>query len=380
MTNSKIVPTPPRPDVTGRLLGVCSPITLGCDPEFFFQKDGKVIGSEKVLMDKIYPYSSMRAFVIDGVQVELNPAPSTCRQTLSGNILAAFTALKENLALKGDVTACFSAVVDVNKDELDSLSDKAKVFGCAPSFNADGGTHAISVDPRTYLKRSAGGHIHLGLDSTLRPHAVRIVPILDCLVGLPFVMIDRDPEAAERRKVYGRAGEYRLPKHGLEYRTLSNVWLRSYQLMSLAMATARQACAVIYFTTMIAPYGGWDAEYDLMKRVDLAKVREAINTNDLSLAREQFEGVAAFIHDHVPTTVSGLSRTNLPYFFEFVRRIEADGLTSLFPLDPLDHWTKTSSLRLGWESYITTIKPKKMVESTPDRAAAQQSAAVEASL
>lgn len=369
--------TPPR------ILAPCGPITLGCDPEFFFQRDGKIIGSEKVLnIDPINPYSSMKAFVIDGVQVELNPAPSTCRQTLSGNILAAFTALKENLALKGDIKACFSAVVDVNKDELDSLSDKAKVFGCAPSYNADGGTHAISVDPRTYLKRSAGGHIHLGLDFTLRPHAVRIVPILDCLVGLPFVMIDRDPEAAERRKVYGRAGEYRLPLHGLEYRTLSNVWLRSYQLMSLAMATARQACQVIYATTKIAPYG-WDAEGDLMKRVDLEKVREAINTNDLSLAREQFEGVAAFIHDHVPNTTSGLSRTNLPNFFEFVRRIEADGLNSLFPDDPLDHWTKTSSLRLGWESYITTIKPKaeaKVEVPSPDRAAAVASAAIEASL
>ena len=71
------------------------------------------------------------------------------------------------------------------------------------------------------------------------------VKILDIVVGNTCVIMDRAPSQVERRKVYGRAGEYRLPAHGIEYRTLSNFWLRSYQLTHLVFSLARFAINIL---------------------------------------------------------------------------------------------------------------------------------------
>lgn len=343
-------------------------ITYGCDPEFFFSKGGQVVGAEKVLTSPILsdrygdattaPIArDASAFVIDGVQVELNPRPHTCRANLGAEIGAAFRALRIHLLKMGDVTATFSAVVEVGKEELDSLSDKAKVFGCAPSLNAYDKGATVGVDATTYLKRSAGGHIHMGLTNMpeLMQERKRLVPLLDILLGHTFVLIDRDPEAIERRKVYGRAGEFREPAHGLEYRTLSNAWLRAYPLMSLAMAMARIASGVLYTTIYPSPSMRWDAEGELLKLVDLEKVREAINTNDLRLAKENFVGVEAFLRSCYQTGM-GLPACHMAHFHNFLAALDEKGLEGVFPEDPLTHWCgMINGHGRGWESFVSTF-------------------------
>ena len=53
----------------------------------------------------------------------------------------------------------------------------------------------------------------------------------DILLGLPSVLLDPD----ERRKqLYGKAGAMRFKKYGAEYRTLSNFWLFSDDLIEWA--------------------------------------------------------------------------------------------------------------------------------------------------
>ena len=52
-------------------------VTLGCDPEFFFSKNGAIVGSEKVLDKNGFVVNGSSKFVIDGVQAELNPIPNT---------------------------------------------------------------------------------------------------------------------------------------------------------------------------------------------------------------------------------------------------------------------------------------------------------------
>lgn len=343
-------------------------IYLGCDPEFFFTKEGKVVGAEKVLTAPILaqrygdatrdPTGVVQPFVIDGVQVELNPRPHTCRANLAAEIGSAFRALRVHLSKMDQVTATFQAVVEVDKAELDSLSDKAKVFGCAPSLNSYDKGATVGVDASTYLKRSAGGHIHLGLDPFPEVKAARerLVPALDILLGNTFVLIDRDPEAVERRKVYGRAGEFRLPDHGLEYRTLSNVWLRACPLMSLAMGMAKVAAGILY--TTLSPElgaGRWDAEQRLLDMVPLDRVREAINQNDLALARENFAAVEKFLTAHRSYGAEGLTRQNLPTFRRFLTKLDAKGLEGIFPEDPLTHWCAiTDGHEKGWESFLQT--------------------------
>lgn len=45
---------------------------------------------------------------------------------------------------------------------------------------------------------------------------------MDLCVGVPSVLYDTD---TFRRTLYGRAGSFRLPKYGVEYRTLSSYML-----------------------------------------------------------------------------------------------------------------------------------------------------------
>lgn len=338
----------------------CAGLSFGCDPELFIESKGKVIGAERVIgKEGIDTEYSQRAFVLDGVQIELNPRPHFCRQELGREIAVAFRALKAKLASMGDMelTASFRAVVEVDADELESLSDAAKLLGCGPSLNKYDPKATISVDP-TYRTRSAGGHIHLGLhtNTPLFQQRERLIPLLDVLLGNTSVMIDREPLAAKRREVYGRAGEYRLPEHGIEYRTLSNFWLRSYPLMSFVMGMTRLAASVLH-TTTLEHTARWDAESDLLKRVDLEKVARAINTNDLALAKENWQGVREFIASCPIYGGASLDSTLLDRFDVFLQGVESGGLEKWFPADPMEHWTKVSLYSTGWELFLHGIRP-----------------------
>lgn len=348
-------------------------VTFGSDPEFFFANEkGEVIGSEKVLKkggkeissnkfssSSLTPVGSYSAFILDGVQVEMNTNAHACRQAMAIEIAFAFKSLRTYLndkAKNGEkISACFANTIQVDKKEFDSLSDKSKEFGCAPSFNLYNSGAQVGVDPSIYRKRSAGGHIHLGLSkgSKLYEHRERLIPILDCLVGLTSVLVDRDEGNKERRKVYGRAGEYRLPDHGIEYRTLSNFWLRSYPLMGMVLGLSRLAVQVLN-NTLVAHNN--DLEKDLLDRVDLEKVIQAINTNDLVLAQEQWQGVKAFIQTHSATSHgSWLSGPLLPQFEYFVEQIHKKGLDYWFPEDPLIYWSTiadNNDVGAGFEAFL----------------------------
>lgn len=368
-------PDPPSIPKGAKLItaGDCS---LGCDPEFFFEQDGQVVGAEKVIGDELITsthYGGIKnGFVMDGVQIELNPPAGHCREGLAGNIAASFRQLRDHLAKTKGIKASFTTCIELTKQELDSLSDKAKALGCAPSLNRANAKAAVTVNGATSLKRSAGGHIHLGLSAAMKKEGVRerLVDILDILVGNTCVLLDRDPNAPQRRKVYGRAGEYRLPKHGLEYRVLSNFWLRSYQLMSFVMGAARNAVSVIEHTQQLetnrnyanTAYGSsysiylWDAEAELLRLAGgeegLKLFRKAINTNDYDLALANFERIWPFIDKYLSATGTGLGPMMRPHFDTLHSLIKQKGIEAFFPQDPLEHWCNVRIGGTGWESFI----------------------------
>lgn len=351
---------------------------LGCDPELFLERAGAVIGSEEAIPETGIVDSYNGKIVQDGVQVELNPRPSSCRQTLAYEIAAAFTTLKAHLQKMENVKISFASVIEMDKGQMDKLSEKSKRLGCMPSLNSYDKAASISVDPATYMKRSAAGHLHLaigGMKANKDPD--RMAQMLDIIVGNTSVLMDRDPMAAERRKVYGRAGEYRLPKHGLEYRTPSNFWLRSYSLMSGVFSLARLAVGVMEFTQSfhaeplypgyqnpyLAGYHAFDAESELLKRVDVEKVRKAINENDVELAKENYQGVRDFISEFVLTGDAGLVPSRLKPFDYFIHMIDQQGLWYWFPDDPMEHWTNAPvTIHPGFESFMDGIVTRRMAD------------------
>ena len=331
-------------------------VIFGCDPEFFIAKDNEIIGSEKVLPKDGLVANSLggnpeNKIIIDGVQAELNPSPRACRELLAQEIARCFSALDTQLQKDPTLSASFKQTIEVSKEEFDTLSDDSKKFGCAPSKNLYHKKASIKADPSKYMTRSAGGHIHLGAnDSTailkILRNTKRTIPMLDILVGNTCVLIDRDEGNIERRKNYGRAGEHRLPKHGLEYRTLSNFWLRDYRLMSFVMGLSRMAVAIVN--------EGLDEEF--RSRVNMKKIEKAINTNNFTLAYENFLAIEPVLSEITNSKShkysSPLNASNIYLFKFFVEK----GLNHWFKEDPLKHWVNVNAGNrpAGWESFLDT--------------------------
>ena len=359
-------------------------LNMGSDPEFFFRKDGKIIGSEKVLPENGLHHSQGAGKIVrDGVQAELNPTAATCRQVACSNIQSTFDTLLREIAKpahKG-ITLDFSTVVDVDPDEMETLSPKSRTFGCSPSKNANikkiDKISKISVDPKKYLKRSAGGHIHLGYpmiysdqyieENTqftddvvyFKSHNLRakhgydrardpeiIVPLLDMIVGNTCVLLDRDEGNVERRKVYGKAGEYRTPTYGIEYRTPSNFWLRSPHLASLVWGLARQA-------VQMAVEGGDKNEFlkTLKKEVSMSDVEKAINTNDFELAQFNWNQIENVLIGITPTNgFYPITSQNLPAF----KHLVDTGIDKWFTKDVTKEWINNPYVRYGFNWWLLT--------------------------
>lgn len=337
----------------GKIENIVS-VSLGCDPEFFFSRQGKIIGAEKVINQKTgLEVGGATKVIVDGVQCELNPETSTCRQSLARNIGYCFQKLAATLDKETKID--FSSTIKITKEELDTLSDEAKIFGCAPSKNTKKANEDIVKlkDPSTYLYRSAGGHIHLGFSP--KYDTEKLVSVLDVLVGNTCVLIDRDESNIERRKVYGRAGEYREPEYGLEYRTLSNFWLRSYPLMSFVFSLARYSVRMVASSTNSNDFAGY-----LLSLVDIDKVHAAINNNDFDLAYENFVSIQPALFESSPHN-DPLTPGRLVDFEYFFKK----GLDHWFKDDPMKHWLSLGNPFYGWEAFLQEIvHPQRIAEET----------------
>jgi len=372
-----------------RQLTTIQDVTLGCDPEFFFSQNGKIIGSERVLPENgLHNELGYGKIIRDGIQAEINVAPLTCRANLKRNISYVLATLKNYLAQHPDIKIDFSQLVRVSQAEMAGLGEKSTTFGCAESKNAHLKTldkiSKIGVDPKKYLKRSAGGHIHLGfpqgrivnnydatpIDIPVNPYSPArkefpakqltfadfnkpdiLVPLLDILVGNTCVMLDRDEGNIERRKVYGRAGEYRTPAHGLEYRTLSNFWLRHPVLMSLVMSLARTAVQMVVEQDKGNPY----VEH-MMSLVDMADIERAINTNDYDLALANWKKIEKFLMSITPANGwYAVNPSNIKAFNYFVKK----GLDHWYKKDPMTAWLDGQD-PIGFNDYLTFVVAPKM--------------------
>jgi hypothetical protein len=308
---------------------------FGSDPEGFFKLKNRIVGSEKLI-----PETGISAhygsIVRDGVQFELNPYPSPLLHRFGDNISDLFKQLVKRINEDGrGITVCFDGLVEVDRKELNSLCGASRILGCMPSYNVYG-DKPINVDPVTYRKRSAGGHIHFGFDNeALLDDRRRLVPVCDVLVGMLSVLLDRDAGAAERRENYGRAGEFRTPKHGLEYRTTSNYWLRSYTLLNFVFGMAGAAYDLAYQTCN----GNQTVWNSLVGSVNIQRVAETIDYNNFPVALANFKRLIPFLKQELPANGYPLTPTNLTKFVDFVTAVERYGIQKFFPTENiLNSW------------------------------------------
>lgn len=271
---------------------------LGGDPEIFILKDDKIVDSSILEGKDLDGYNKI---VRDGYQGEIQVLPEECRETLASRYAQAIGRL-----YRSGLDFRLGHGEWIPEEEFASLDDSCKSFGCKPSLNIYG-NKKVDVDAKFYMFRPLGGHIHLELPASIRNSKGKIkqlVRLLDIMVGSVCVAVDQNDNdnAVERRKNYGRAGEYRIKPYGLEYRTLSNFWLADNVLLSMVYGLARQAITIIEHSpkvteSILSAFGG--------------EVEQCINSNDKTLSLANFERLATLLPDDC--------------FWEEAKMIESDG-------------------------------------------------------
>lgn len=247
---------------------------IGSDPELFLiDAAGKYISAIGLIGGtKLQPRPiGMAGCAVqeDNVAVEFNTPPAETVDAFIEGIKFNLDYLTDFVKNKG-LSLAIDASAIFPDDQLESM--EAKVFGCDPDFN----TWTKKMNPRPEAKnaslRAAGGHIHAGcIEEGIDPWTMG--QAMDLYLGVKSVGMDPD---TKRRELYGKAGSVRIKPYGVEYRTLSNFWLKSPELQKWAFTQTLRARDFIQ-------------EGGKFSQDEGEKIQWCINNSDVALMKEIVE-------------------------------------------------------------------------------------------
>lgn len=206
-----------------------SKFTIGSDPELFLQDTtGKLIASVGKFggtKENPRPVLGGAGFAIqeDNVALEFNIPPSSSKKAFVESLSNMMAFVTQEAARRGLKPALLASAT-FTEDQLET--EQAKLFGCEPDFNAWTGQENPRPEGVDKNLRSCGGHVHVGMSGS---NPIVITRAMDLYLGVPSVLLDKD---STRRSLYGNAGSFRPTMYGIEYRVLSNFWLRSKKQMA----------------------------------------------------------------------------------------------------------------------------------------------------
>ena len=246
--------------------------TIGADPEIFVEHgDGTLFPADEFLRSK----KENKDTFWDGFQAEFTTQHRYCLQEFHEQVRAGLYRVLHAARTKDSKARLSSkSVVKIPYDLMQSSPVERVRFGCSPSLNVYGDSPELPAEPGKVPYRFAGGHMHVGLAVT-DAQAERIVKACDGVLGVAGVGLFAGMDDPIRRKAYGRAGEYRRPEYGIEYRVMSNAHLCHPGISHLVFETFRVA---IMFGLSGLYKHIWQAKED--------QVREIINNCDVDAARK----------------------------------------------------------------------------------------------
>lgn len=205
-------------------------IKIGADPELFLAKSGTPVSAFGIVpgtKDAPHPVGN-GAIQVDGMALEFNIDPvDEDAKTFSARIASVMDELRA--AVPADLEFLPVPSVKFPEAVMKAMPPEALMLGCDPDYNAY--TGELNPQPEAPERmRAAGGHVHVGwtegADTTELAHfssCVRLAKELDFALGLPSLFLDTDKN---RRQLYGKAGAFRPKPYGMEYRSLSNFWIK----------------------------------------------------------------------------------------------------------------------------------------------------------
>lgn len=213
-------------------------ITIGCDPEVFVKNStGKIISAYGLIPGtKASPHAVIDGAVqVDGMALEFNTAPATNTWDFANKTTHVLKQLKKMIPASYGLVV--QPVAHFDKEYIEAQPLEARELGCDPDFNAyTGGAPNPKPDGNRPF-RTASGHIHIGwtkdVDVTHPDHleaCMMVTKQMDFLLGnLEGLWCPPN----ERKELYGAKGTFRPKSYGVEYRVLSNAWLKSPKLIRL---------------------------------------------------------------------------------------------------------------------------------------------------
>lgn len=221
-----------------------SKVLIGADPELFVTKAGvgNISAHELIGGTKKNPLKVKHGAVqVDGTALEFNIEPASTSKEFLFNIQMVMNQLSTMVKDK-DSTIDFDIkpAVIYRKDVFDSIPEEAKELGCEPDYNAYTKTANPRPDSSTLQgdkarMRTASGHIHIGWTEGADPFSLEhfedccyLTRRLDATIAQASQYWDRDNT---RRELYGKLGAFRPKSYGMEYRVLSNEWLKHPQII-----------------------------------------------------------------------------------------------------------------------------------------------------
>ena len=219
-------------------------LTIGADPEvFLINQEGNYVSSIGLIGgSKRSPRRLERAgFALqeDNVAVEFNIPPATNIAEFVESIQWSVQRITDEVIDRGlSVTITPAAIFP----EAELQHPNAKMAGCDPDFNA--WTKFMNPRPRVGAGtlRTGAGHVHIGITPKPKFSREAFIKSLDLHLGVGSVLLDGD---VLRKQLYGKAGAYRPTHYGLEYRVLSNFWLKSKELTEWVYTNTHKAFEMI---------------------------------------------------------------------------------------------------------------------------------------
>jgi len=246
---------------------------IGTDAEIMLKKRNKFVSAIPVLGKKGAKLPFGKLFY-DNVLAEFTVKPAKNSKDFIKHIQRNLKAAERYFKKKG-IEIYFVSSAHYPKKELGH--PMAKVFGCSPDYNAyDVCVNKVSSSASKTNLRSAGAHVHFSNKVFADPYKViEMIKMMDLILGVPSLIIDNTPEAKERRKLYGKAGAHRQKEEypGGEYRTISNFWIKTPELINWVYCGTAKSLGEILKGNTVSKLGF--NEKKIRKIIDTGNIKRA---------------------------------------------------------------------------------------------------------
>jgi len=169
--------------------------SLGSDPEFFItDKQGRLksiiglLGGTKEEPRWIDDFGEFKVQE-DNVAAEYNIPASFTREQFIEHILWPQTVIAK---LIGTDKYKVSNLASASFPEEELLDPKALEFGCDPDYNAWTGQINDKPECTDLTFRTAGGHVHIGLEDKTPNNIIKTIRNMDKYLGVWSVLVDKD--------------------------------------------------------------------------------------------------------------------------------------------------------------------------------------------